>query len=147
MKADNPRNKIHHEPAIRKDVPPNKNVMWRAKGGEASHFVLNIGMGQRQANKMVGDHKALPPGLMDFAMLPIWHQAESFSELCTDPSASRASVNLGEDPRTVSAVNACDADLNSGAILDQLVNRLTKCDLGPSGFFIIGHHDCGPSSA
>jgi hypothetical protein len=58
-------------------------------------------------------------------------------------SAGGSGIDQGNDSHAFRPVNGegHDANFDRGPILDEIIDRLSKSNLGPTGFFVICHSD------
>ncbi len=134
--------KIHDESAIRKNVPPNKNIVWRVQGGQTHDIRLDIGGRQNEPDSEVGSDDGGAAGFMDFPTVD-WFETELAGEPRTHSRSSSARIDLSKDRHQARSLerNGGDSNLDRWPILDKLIDRLGNSDLGPGGFFVICHRD------
>ena len=68
LQARKPGREINDQPGFCKNIPPNKNIVWRGKGGESCDLRVDIESGrQEQTNleELRGD--GISPGFVDNA--------------------------------------------------------------------------------
>jgi len=142
MEHDQSAREIHLNPTIRKNIPPYKNVVWRVKGGEFHHLKIKLNGCEVESDVEAGDDDRLEAGYVGGGF-PNFVKSKFFSESGPQTRANSAGVDLGEDhnlSRTVKR-RGRDADLDRWPELENLIDRLSNCDLGPAGFFVICHRD------
>ena len=87
---------INNQAALRQNIPPNKNVVWRVKGGQSYNLQLNIGGGQCEADHVVTGANGLAPCFSDFSRSEGF-EFEFFDELGADASPVSAGVDLSQN--------------------------------------------------
>ncbi len=140
MKRRGAVSEIDDEAATSKDIATDKNVVWRIKGGESYDLSLDVAGWQRDSNTEEGSDDWWQPGLVSFGVPNIFKfqmQGQRFTDGCN----SRSGVDLRQGFDAWPPVDGADQNIDAGAVLDNVIDRLAKCDLGPSGFFVICHRD------
>jgi len=140
MKPDHSATKVHHKAATRKNIPANKNIVWRVEGGKSYDLQVEFSAGEVESNLKCRRDDRVSPRVVQFAVVNS-DKPKSFSQSSADARSRRAGVNLGTGARHLSANERIggDANLERRPVLNQVVDVLAKVDLDPNGFFVICH--------
>ena len=134
--------KVHLNPAIRKNIPPNKNVVWRVQGGQTHNVCLDFSGWKKQRDPEVRCDDGVAPSLVHDPSID-WVEAESVAQARAHSRTRGARVDLSADHNLSRTVirSGRDANLDRWPELEKIIDRLSNCDLGPGGFFVICHRD------
>jgi hypothetical protein len=115
------------------------SVVWRVKGGEYRAYDLNIErVGEGEQGPNIRDGYRVTSRLTEYRGS---HRAEAerIYNSPTEAGVAGAGVDKGvEQTNAVAGRQPADADLDSGSVLNQVIDRLSRLDFGPGGFFVIG---------
>lgn len=124
-----------------KNVSPNKDIMWGSNPRKSYHFhvkIGDVGIGQEKLNSEIVPVLCRASSLLGSAD-PASLKTEAYGERHRDGGFTRPGIELGGDKEAGTSLGIANPHLESGPILYQLIDRLADRDLGPTGFFVIGH--------
>lgn len=130
--------KVDGQPTDREYVPAKKKIVWSGKGGETYDVYLDIGKWVAEHDLEVGRANVGQSGSVDDPTRD-GNEPKFFSESWADAAAAGPGVDLRQDAGAGASTQRRNLDLNGGAILNEVIDRLANSNLGPSGFFIIAH--------
>lgn len=144
MKGDAALGKVDGKSEAGQNVPADQDIVRGCEGWKP----LRIKFHPREPGDCYVDGEEvsgnwLPPGLMDEAFTS-WDDPETCDKSRTEPGAGRAGIEQGEGLECRLPGNPY-VNRGSRAMLDEVIDRLMKADLGPDGFVVICHR--GASAA
>ncbi len=119
---------------ISHNVSTDKHIVWRAEGGQSCYIELDVGMWEKNAYLIKVSPENLATRLMDGAVVDRF-ESQFLNDSWTNSSAGRASVDLSEsqDRTTAESFKRSNSDLNGGAMLDEIINRLAMTNSWSKG--------------
>jgi hypothetical protein len=131
--------KVDNEAGFRENIPADEDIMGLCEGRKSNDIKFYFHPGEEKADIEVVGGNWLPASLMDQAGVN-WLQPQPRRESGANPRSSRAGVNKRQDvEQAFSAVGFSDSNGSARSVVDQVLDRLLKADLGPNGLFVICH--------
>jgi hypothetical protein len=133
--------KINVQSRVRQQITPDQDIVRRVKRGNNCDLHLSFEKLMREHDRSHSRANTGPTCLMDspgFLKL----KRESVGNIGADGSVTTPRINLSKHVHRAANVSGLgDVQLEGGAILEEFLNRLVDCELGPAGFFVLVHRD------
>jgi hypothetical protein len=132
--------KIDIEATAFENIAPYKRPVIRIHASDIDDIKIDVAEGHKEHGRIERRFDRRQPGDSGNGV-PDLRKAKFLGQTGPQPGTHRASVDLRAHPDLASSQigRGANSDLNRRAMLDQVLDRLSKFDLGPSGFIVIAH--------
>lgn len=121
------------------NVPAKEYVVRFGEGREARNVKFYVHPRKEESNGEQAYFYRFPPGFMDLSRAD-WFRTEPLPESRADACSVGAGIDLSEhEAGFFGSPQGADTNLDGRPILEQVIDRLLKADLGAKGFFVICH--------
>ena len=147
MKARNAAGKINGKPTVSENVSPNEGVVWRRES-QAYDINLDAGGWKKESDSVAVGKYGFTARFSDFDSID-WAEVEFVRQARSYRGHISPGINLGTNihPANTQKRHRSNANHERWAMFDKVIDRLSKIEFGPNGFFIICHADPPHASA